>query len=233
MKRITMVVGHFGSGKTEISMNLVMDMKEKYKKTAIIDLDIANPYFRSRESQQFLENNGVETFFNSYGYDITEDLPAIAATIRKPLENEDYMVVADVGGNDSGAMILNQFSRYFNEDNSQMLCVLNANRPDTETPELMIESMKSLEQITGLKIKGIINNTHLLRETTVEDIVGGYRKCLAVSEKTGCPIVFNTCVRDLADELQNILAIEGIGKEFVIYPIDLYMRPVWLDKAVY
>ena len=233
MKRITLIVGHFGSGKTEFSMNLIMDMKKKNERVAILDLDIANPYFRSRENQAMLLENGIDIHYNSYGYDITEDMPALSATIRAPLEDGDCKVVADVGGNNSGAMVLNQFRKYFTDDESEMLCVMNANRPDTESCELMIESIRSLEDITGLKAKGLINNTHMLKETTADDIIKGYRMCQEVSEITGYPIVWNTCRKDLLPELEKRLAEEGIGDEFVIYPIQLYMRPDWLDKPVY
>ena len=141
MKRITLIVGHFGSGKTEFSMNLVMDLRKKYDKVAILDMDIANPYFRSRERQTVLEREGIAIHYNSFGYDITEDLPAISATLRAPLENKDYITVVDVGGNDSGARVLNQFKKYFEGDDCEMLCVLNGNRPETETTEGMIEHL--------------------------------------------------------------------------------------------
>lgn len=248
MKRITLVTGHFGSGKTEFSMNLAADLRKAAEgRVAVIDLDIANPYFRSRESQAQLEGMGIDIFYNHYGYDITEDMPAIGAVIRTPLENDEYTVVADVGGNDTGAMVLNQFGKYFTDEDSEMLCVLNANRPDTESPELMVESIESLEAITGLKAKGIINNTHMLRETEASDMIKGYRMCSEVSEKKGIPVVWNTCRRDLLENLEGALSEEGIAYDvyefgderpkdsgtFVIYPIDLYMRPEWLDKAVF
>lgn len=230
MKRITVIVGHYGSGKTEFSVNLTMDLKKKHEKVAILDMDIANPYFRSRERQQFMEDRGIAVYHNSFGYDITEDLPAISATLRAPLENTEYMTVVDVGGDDSGARVLNQFKKYFVGDDSEMLCVLNANRPETYTVEGMIMHLRRIEVETGIKVEGIINNTHLLRETTAADMIKGYEMCLEVSKQLGLPIVWNTCRKDLLPELQAALAEKGYGEEFVIYPIELYMRPTWLDK---
>ena len=93
MKRITMVTGHYGSGKTEVSVNLACDLKEKYDKVAILDLDIMNPYFRSRERQKMMENLGIMVQFNSFGYDITEDLPALSAALKTPLENKEYQAI--------------------------------------------------------------------------------------------------------------------------------------------
>lgn len=227
MKRITLVVGHYGTGKTEVSVNLTLDLKEKFDKVAILDLDIANPYFRSRERQKYLEEKGVDIHFNSFGYDITEDLPALSATLKAPLENKEYMVIADVGGDYSGAMVLNQFRKYFTDEETEMLCVINANRPETSTLEGCLAHIVSIEAETGLKMSGLINNTHLLNETTAQDILDGYELCRKVEAETGIPLKFSTCRVDLLDELKEANENAGIT-DMEIYPIKLYMRPSWL-----
>lgn len=230
MKRITAIAGHYGSGKTEFSVNLALDLKKEKNKVAILDMDIANPYFRSRERQKMMEDKGIDVIYNTFGFDITEDLPAISAALRGPLENTEFTTVVDVGGNDSGARVLKQFDKYFRREDCQLLCVLNANRPETDTVEGMLEHLYSIEIETGLKFHGIINNTHLLRETTADDIVKGYGLCKQVSDKLGIPIVWNTCREDLLDDLNQLIAdkkIEGLEN---IYPIKLYMRPSWLDR---
>ena len=230
MKRITAIAGHYGSGKTEFSVNLALDLKKEKDKVAILDMDIANPYFRSRERQKMMETEGINVIFNTYGFDITEDLPAITAALRGPLENEEFTAVVDVGGNDSGARVLKQFEKYFRRDDCELLCVLNANRPETDTVEGMLEHLHSIEIETGLKFHGLINNTHLLRETTADDIVKGYKLCRQVSDKLGIPIVWNTCREDLLDDLKQLIADENIEGLENIYPIKLYMRPSWLDR---
>lgn len=222
MKRITVVAGHFGSGKTEFSVNLAMKLKREHKKVALLDLDIANPYFRSRERQQMLENAGIDIYYNTFGYDITEDLPAISAVLRTPLEDPDCITVVDVGGNDSGARVLKQFKKYFVDEDSEILCVVNANRPETDSAEGMIEHIRSIEEETGLKIDGLINNTHLLMETTPQDVATGYEICAQVSEYTGIPIRWNVC---WSEHLEDIVDLE----EGELYPITLHMRPDWLD----
>lgn len=230
MKRITAIAGHYGSGKTEFSVNLALDLKKEKNKVAILDMDIANPYFRSRERQKMMEDKDIDVIYNTFGFDITEDLPAISAALRGPLENTEFTTVVDVGGNDSGARVLKQFDKYFRREDCQLLCVLNANRPETDTVEGMLEHLHSIEIETGLKFHGIINNTHLLRETTADDIVKGYGLCKQVSDKLGIPIVWNTCREDLLDDLNQLIAdkkIEGLEN---IYPIKLYMRPSWLDR---
>ena len=222
MKRITVIAGHFGSGKTEFSVNLAMDLKKEYRKVALLDLDIANPYFRSRERQQMMEAAGIDVYYNTFGYDVTEDLPAISAVLRAPLEDEQCMTVVDVGGNDSGARVLKQFAKYFRNDDCRLMCVLNANRPETDTAEGMISSLQSIEEETDLKIDGLINNTHMLAETVPAEVIKGAQLCRKVSEETGIPLIWNVCKRDYASEL------EAAGCEN-LYPVNIYMRPAWLD----
>lgn len=231
MKRITLIVGHYGSGKTEFSVNLAIDLKKKYEKVAILDMDIANPYFRSRERQALLEGLGITMHHNAFGYDIAEDLPAVSAGVRAPLENKDFMTVVDVGGNDSGARVLNQFKKYFMNDDSEMLCVVNANRFETDDLEGALRHIAEIEDETGLSVNGIINNTHLLRQTTVDEILKGYKLCKQICERLEIPLVWNTCHVDLVEELEAVKAKEGYD-DLIIYPIELYMRPTWLDKEI-
>ena len=230
MKRITLIVGHYGSGKTEFSVNHVINLKKQFEKVAILDMDIANPYFRSRERQEFLEDMDIAAHHNSFGYDITEDLPALSACMKAPLENKDYIVVADVGGDNAGARVLNQFKKYFvDESDCEMLIVINANRPETDTVEGALYHIQTIEAETGLKVKGLINNTHLLRETKVEDILKGYKLCKDLSRELNVPITYNTCIEKLVPELEKVKAEQAMD-DMVIYPIKLYMRPTWLDR---
>ncbi len=222
MKRITVITGHFGSGKTEFSVNLAMDLKKEYEKVALLDLDIANPYFRSRERQQMLEEAGVKVYYNTFGYDITEDLPAISAVLRTPLEDPECITVVDAGGNDSGARILKQFCKYFTEDDSQLLCVMNANRPETDSADGMIGHIRSIEEETGLSVDGLVNNTHMLAETVPQDVMDGYKICQAVSEEISIPLIWNVCWQEHSEALKDA----GIVN---LYQIKLHMRPAWLD----
>ena len=171
-----------------------------------------------------LEAAGVEIIYNTFGFDITEDLPAITAAVRGPLENPAYHVVVDVGGNDSGARILKQFAKYLVGDDVELLCVLNGNRMETDSVSGMLEHLASIEVETGLKFDGIINNTHMLMETTAEDVVKGYQLCEEVSKKLDIPVVWNTCREDLVADLQALIDMENV------YPMKLFMRPSWLDR---
>ena len=224
MKRIRIITGHYGSGKSELSVNMVTELKKQYDKVAIVDLDIANPYFRSRERQDVMEDMGIEVFHNSFGYDITQDLPALSAAIKKPLENKDYHTIVDAGGDDSGARVLNQFRKYFLADDCEMIFVINANRPETATVSGCLHHLDAIQVETGLKVDGIINNTHLLSETSAADIKKGYKLCKEVSELLDIPIIGSYCNEKI---LNNIKEEELDGIE--VTPIHLFMRPSWLQ----
>lgn len=229
LKRITLVTGHYGSGKTEFSVNRVMELKKEYEKVAILDMDIANPYFRSRERQEKLNEEDILVEYNSFGYDITEDLPAISASMKAPLENKEYVTIVDVGGNNTGAMVLNQFKKYFIPEECEQLCVINANRPETDTLQGALNHISSIQSETGIGIHGLINNTHMLQETEPEDIIRGYKLCKKISEQLEIPIVYNLCRENLLESLTTAIQAENIN-DMNIYPIKLYMRPTWLDR---
>lgn len=224
MKRIRLITGHYGSGKSELSVNMVTKLKEEYDKVAIVDLDIANPYFRSRERQDLMEEMGIEVFHNSFGYDITQDLPALSAAIKKPLEDKSYHTIVDVGGDDSGARVLNQFRKYFLADDCEMIFVINANRPETADVSGCLRHLDSIQVETGLKVDGIINNTHLLSETSAADIKKGYKLCQEVSKLMDIPVIGSYCNEKI---LNNIKEEELDGIE--VTPLHLFMRPSWLQ----
>ncbi len=225
-KQITVVLGHYGSGKTEFSINLAMFYKSIGKKTALVDLDIANVYFRSREKQDLLESNGIEVYAGAYRHEITAELPAIDSGIKKPLEDPGCSTIIDVGGNQSGAKVLKQFQKYLSEETTEMLCVINANRPETQTSKGAVAHLRQIEEEIGMRIHGIINNTHLLKETGVEDILTGKSVCEEISEQLGIPIRCHCCIENIIKELEKL----DLNKNpFVICPIKLYMRPSWLD----
>ena len=226
-KRIRVVVGHYGSGKTEFAVNYAFQLAEQGKKTALVDLDIANPYFRSRERQQQLEGKGIMVYSNTFGYDITADLPAITARIKAPLEDAACHTVVDAGGDDLGARILIQFEKYWQTADCDLFCVVNANRPETDTVDGAMNHITRIEQETKLKITGLINNTHLLKETTAEDIIKGYQLCSELSEKLNIPLKYNCCMEELMDVLK--LKTKEI-KDFPLFKMKRYMRSSWLDR---
>lgn len=229
-KRITVVVGHYGSGKTEFSVNAALFLNQQGKKTALVDLDIANPYFRSREQKELLEKNGVAIFGNAYGHEITAEIPAITAAARGPLEDAACRVVVDAGGDDSGARILNQFRKYFTGDDCEILCIINRNREETSDLAGARDHIRRIEAEINLPVTGIINNTHMLRLTTPEDLIEGFLLCQQISEATGIPIQATCCEKQLCDQVMALAEERKLSME--LFPIELYMRPSWLDVSL-
>jgi energy-coupling factor transporter ATP-binding protein EcfA2 len=223
--RITIITGHYGSGKTEFAVSVALLLAaRKAGKLALIDLDIVNPYFRSRERRDLLEEAGIQVYGSIFKQEVTAELPALGAGLRAPLEDALCRVIVDAGGNDSGAIVLNQFTKYFTGDKTTVLAVVNANRPETSTPEGAAGHITAIETATGLAVTGIVNNCHLLRETTAETIIKGHAFCKAVCEVTGkqlwcdCYPAGIVAPEDLPELSGNLI------------PLGLYMRPAWLDK---
>ena len=223
--RKIVVVGHYGSGKTEFSVSLAMMLaSENAGKTALIDLDIINPYFRSREQRYMLEGAGICVYGSTYDTEITAEIPALGASVRAPLEDPDCRVIVDVGGNDAGALVLKQFTKYFISDTA-VVAVINAKRPGTDTALGAVEHIAAIESATGLTVTGIVNNTHLLDETTADTISKGYDLCMQVCSVTGKEFLFSCFPSGKINP--NDICNPG-GK---ILPLGLYMRPTWLiDK---
>jgi len=223
--RKIILTGHYGSGKTEFAVSLALLLAaRKAGKLSIVDLDIVNPYFRSRERRELLEEAGIPVYGSAFEKESTAELPALSANIRTPLEDSGCRVIVDAGGNDSGALILNQFHKYFTDDETTMLAVVNAKRPDTSGLNGALEHIAAIEAITGLKISGIINNSHLLRETTADTVIEGHKLCSSVCEATGKRLMCD-CYPDGIVSPEDLSGLSGN-----LMPMGLYMRPTWLDK---
>jgi hypothetical protein len=226
-RRVVIIAGHYGSGKTEFAVNLALSLagpKRGDMSLALIDLDIANPYFRSRERRGLLEDAGVRVYGSLYRDEITAELPALGAALRAPLEDAGCLTVIDSGGNDSGALVLNQFRKYFLPDETAVLAVVNARRPETSSIEGAAAHIEAIESVTGLRVEYIVNNSHLLRETTADTVRRGHELCKALCAATGrqllcdcypVPVVSPDELADMGDTL---------------FPLALHMRPSWLDR---
>ena len=223
-----MIAGHYGSGKTELAVSLAMELaKEKsrpYPRLAIVDLDVANPYFRSRERMDLLEANGVRVYGDAYhSTGATAELPALTAALRAPLEDEGCQTIVDLGGNDAGARVLLQFEKYFSGEDHELWAVVNFRRYETLTVESAKEHVESIRNELRLPVTGLVNNTHLLRETTPEILMEGYDKAQALSKEMGIPLLFTCYPAGVIDPKD----LEGIAP---LRPLGLYMRPAYLDK---
>lgn len=220
-KRIRIIIGHYGSGKTEFSLNYALKLNELGKKVAIADLDVVNLYFRSREKASLLEEKGIKIIGASIKGNAL-DLPAISGEVLTPLQDKSYDTILDVGGDPAGARALGRYHEYFVEGQYDMFFVLNLNRPETGTVQKALEFIRQIEDTSRAKVTGIINNTHLLKSTTIEDVLKGYELSLELSELTSIPLKYNVVLEELAPLLPNNL----IGE---LFPIKLYMREEWMN----
>lgn len=221
-KRLVIVIGHYGSGKTEFAVNYAVKMKEIYENVSIADLDIVNPYFRSREKREFFEEIGIKLFDSSIR-NTAVDLPALPAELMGVIVNPNIKSIIDVGGDPVGARVLARFAEQIKNVDYDMFYVINGNRPDTSTVDGVINYLKMIEATSRLKITGLVNNTHMLKATTVEDVEFGHELTKKVSWETDIPIRYEAVIKETADKIKNHEIIEKL------FPINLYMREEWMS----
>jgi len=220
--RIRVIIGHYGSGKTEFSVNYALQLASRSSKVALCDLDVVNPYFRSREKAEMLEEKGIHVISGAKGHQANLAIPMVASAILGPLQNKDTDVILDVGGDSVGARALARYNAYFVDGEYDMFCVINANREQTCDVAGMIYHIKEIEATAGVKVTGLINNTHMLRETSKEDVLKGQRLTEEVSKALDIPVKYTSVIASLAD---------GIAKEVQneVLPIHMIMREKWMS----
>ncbi len=192
-KRVTLFCGHYGSGKTNIAVNYALELKKTNEKVAIADLDIVNPYFRTKDSIDMLSAAGVKLIASEYaGSNV--DIPALPQEAYALTDDKSITAVIDVGGDDRGALALGRWApEILNENNYDMYMVINKSRPLTSDADSTIEVMREIECAGGIPFTGLINNTNLGEETTAQIIIDSVAYANEVAEKTGLPLVM-TCV---------------------------------------
>lgn len=186
-KRINIFTGHFGSGKTEVAVNYALKLAEANYKTAIVDFDIVNPYFRTADAKEELEKNNIWVILPMYA-NTNVDVPAIPSEIYSLFQKKEYKAVLDVGGDDLGAKAVSRFKEEILSDDYEMFFVINTRRGMTDTPEKILEMIALVEDSANIKVTRLINNSNLLEETTPEIILEGNRIISQVSEKLGIPL---------------------------------------------
>jgi hypothetical protein len=187
LKRITIIAGHYGSGKSEISVNLALNNKIDY----IVDLDIINPYFRTRALDGLFEEHGIHLVESTVKGMLNSDMPYVSGEGAIPFVNKNITAIYDLGGTENGAKVLIQFlDRATDFENIDFLCTVNIFRPETATVEKIIHTITLLEAQTQLKITGLINNTNLIDETQEEEVIEGEKILKEVSKQLGIPIVY-------------------------------------------
>ncbi len=221
-KRLVIIIGHYGSGKSEFAVNYAVKMKEIFDYVSIADLDIVNPYFRSRERRDFFESIGVKVYDSSIR-NTAVDIPALPAEMMGVILNPESKSVLDVGGDPVGARVLARYAEQIKNVEYDMFFVINGRRPETSTVEGVLKYLKLIEATSKLKITGLINNTHLLKDTTAEDVEFGHELTKKVSWETDIPIRYEACIKDTALQITNKEILEKL------FPINLYMREEWMS----
>lgn len=199
--RVTVLVGHFGSGKTEIALNLAMDQASDGVPVTMADLDVVKPYFRTRSARALLTESGIDLLAPE-GPNIHADLPIIVPEIRSHLRQSHRRLIIDVGGDDVGARVLGSLSDVVPTGETECLLVLNFRRPSTPDPEAAVRMVRDIEAVGRLPVAGLISNTHLMDETDLEVILDGLELAQQTGRILGIPVVAVAAAEDLAAELR-------------------------------
>ncbi|MBO6054903.1 MAG: hypothetical protein J6P31_05225 [Oscillospiraceae bacterium] len=211
-KRLTLFAGHYGSGKTNIAINYAVNLKEQGKQVTIADLDIVNPYFRVKDSEALLAQEGIELICSAYaGSNL--DVPAMPKETYGLVADRNRWGVLDIGGDDRGALALGRYvPEILEENNYEMLLVANRARPLTRTAEDTIAVMAEIEGACGLPFTALVNNTNLGPDTTADDVLRSCDYVQKLSEMTGLPVKMTCVTRELypalAGRIENLFSLD-------------------------
>jgi len=219
--KVRIICGHYGSGKTEFSLNYAMELNKVEDKVAIADMDIVNPYFRSREKSKFLRDQGIKVISSSID-GTALDIPAVSGEIESLIINKEWNLILDVGGDNVGARALGRHKEYLEKCDYDLFFVINGYRPETQNKEDTITHLKAIEETTGLKVTGLINNTHMMKHTTLEDVLLGQKLANEVSEELNIPIKYISCIEEVAKELP-------LDLKDICITTSLIMRDTWMS----
>lgn len=218
MKRITVFSGHYGSGKTNVAISVALDAAKAGKSMTVADLDIVNPYFRTKDSAKELEAAGIELICSDYA-NTNVDIPALPQSMYAITDDRSRSVIVDLGGDDRGALALGRLAPAMKEENDfDLFAVVNMLRPLTTTAQDTLEVIKEIETASGLRFTGIVNNSNLGEETTAQTVLSSVPYAEEISRVSGLPIVMTTVKKELYPEL--------LGKIKNLEPITLQPK-IW------
>ena len=215
-KRIVIFAGHYGSGKTNLAVNYALELRKHHDKVILCDVDTVNPYFRTKDSEKILTENGVTLISPEYA-NSNVDLPSLPALVNTIFADKDARVVIDVGGDDAGAIALGQYADRLKEAGYEMLLVINSYRYLTRSPEEVQAVMAEIELAASLKFTGIVNNSNLGKETTTETIQKSLPFADGVKDITSLPILATSHRRDVDPGALNT-------PDWII---DIYTKDAW------
>ena len=201
-KHITLVCGHYGSGKTNVAINMAYELSRSGAVTAIADLDIVNPYFRTSDCETELKSKGIRVIRSQYA-GTNLDAPAMPADMYAITEEGNMKTIVDVGGDDRGALALGRLTpAILDEGDYDMLLVVNRYRPLTPDAASTVDVMREIEAACGIPFTGIVNNSNLGRETTADTVRSSIPYAIEVSELSGLPVIMTSVEKNIAAQLK-------------------------------
>jgi cellulose biosynthesis protein BcsQ len=214
-KRISIFTGHFGSGKTELAVNYALNLAKDGFKTVITDLDVINPFFRTSDLADYLENKGIKVI-TPLNANTNVDVNTVPPEIYSIFDQKEYRAVLDVGGDDLGATVLSAYNREILEDDYQLFFVINTRRPETSTEEGILKILDEIQKASRLKVDWLVNNSNILRETTEEVILEGEKIIKNVSDRLSIPIAFTSGLENVLKSMENRnIETAGIKKMYI------------------
>jgi hypothetical protein len=227
---LTVIVGHYGVGKTNLSLNIARDLRAALPRVTLVDLDIVNPYFRSTDNKAFLDAHDIGMLGPVHGAS-NLDTPSLSPGIDEAICNSgaQHAVLIDVGGDPDGARALGRFSATIAARPHRFVFVVNLHRPETASVADNLELLRDIEKSSGLVVTELFGNTHLKELTTVEDLVATASVTRALAEEAGLPLAAIAAPRSLAPQVAAELAeATGLtGASTPVYPVDIIITTPW------
>ncbi len=202
IKRVTLFFGHYGTGKTNLAVNYAIFLKKQGLDVAIADIDIVNPYFRTKDSEEELLKAGIKVISLPYA-NTNVDLPSLPPEVYGLVQNKSLHAVMDIGGDDRGAFALGRYRPYILEENNyNAVFVTNFYRPLTRSAEDALEVMREIEAASKVPITAIVNNSNIGSDTTIDDIRKTYKEADRLSQISGLPILFTSAEENLTKRFE-------------------------------
>lgn len=200
-KKVTLFSGHYGSGKTNLAVNYALMRRLEGNNVTIADLDIVNPYFRTKDSKAELVSAGIRVISSIYA-NSNLDIPALPKEIYGCIENKDSLAVLDIGGDDRGAYALGRYTpSILKENDYENIFVVNFYRPLTKTAHEAFDVMKEIEGVCGIPFTGIINNSNIGWDTSPEDVLETEERTNKLCSISKLPLLAVAAEKNVAERL--------------------------------